>query len=75
MKDLKEKSRSKFFQKKKGDNMTLFEKIKLKIKSLSAKENQLISELKQIQKLKIVLAMILVSEDYVKQVLKGEKDE
>lgn len=55
--------------------MTLFEKIKLKIKSLSAKENQLISELKQIQKLKIELAMILVSEDYVKQVLKGEKDE
>lgn len=54
--------------------MTLFEKIKLKIKSLSAKENLLISELKQIQKLKIDLVMILFSEDYAKQVLKGGKD-
>ena len=50
-----------------------FKQIKLGIESLKAKENQLICELKQIQKLKIELAMILVSDDYAKQVLKGEQ--
>lgn len=50
-----------------------FKQIELEIKKLKAKENQLICELKQIQKLKIELAMILVSDDYAKQVLKGEQ--
>ena len=48
-----------------------FKQIKLGIESLKAKENQLIWELKQIQKVKIELAMILVSDDYAEQVLKG----
>lgn len=52
--------------------MTNFEQIKLEIENINAKENQLIQQLKQIQKLKIELAMILVSDDYSKQVLKGE---
>lgn len=46
-----------------------FKQIKLGIESLNAKENQLIRELKQIQKLKIELAMILVSDDYSEQFL------
>lgn len=52
--------------------MTLFEQIKLGIEGLKTKENQLLRELKQIQKLKTELAMILVSDDYAEQVLKGE---
>ena len=46
-----------------------FKQIELEIKKLNVKENQLIRELKQIQKVKIELAMILVSDDYAKQFL------